>query len=122
MEVLERIPVFARCVSGQKILLADRTQPIEFPPGSVLIRQGDSKSAAMIVFIAAGTAEVWVDIPIEAQPPAGEKRDTVIAPLGAGAKPRTRAKCVAMLNSPFFIGEVNSHHGTSSFFPPTHDS
>ena len=85
--------IFDRCMDDDKSALAARMEPIEFPPGAVLIKQGDNRSRAMVVFIASGTAEVWVTIP-----------DPDAQKAGSG-KVRGKAQRLITLQAPFYIGE-----------------
>lgn len=61
VELLRRIPLFAKIEPAKLKLLAFTSQRITYKPGDVVFRQGDPGDAAYVIF--GGEADVMVDTP-----------------------------------------------------------
>lgn len=61
VELLRRIPLFAKIEPAKLKLLAFTSQRVTYKPGDVVFRQGDPGDAAYVIF--GGEAEVMVDTP-----------------------------------------------------------
>ena len=61
VQILRNIPLFARMDASKLKLLAFTSERINFPPGDLLVRQGDEADCAYILI--QGDAEVLVDTP-----------------------------------------------------------
>lgn len=61
VELLRRVPLFAKIEPSKLKLLAFTSQRLTYKPGDVLFHQGDPGDAAFVIF--GGEAEVCVDTP-----------------------------------------------------------
>ncbi|MFN4310385.1 MAG: cyclic nucleotide-binding domain-containing protein [Ferrovibrio sp.] len=61
VELLRRIPLFAKIEASKLKLLAFTSQRLTYKPGDVLFRQGDPGDAAFVII--GGEADVMVDAP-----------------------------------------------------------
>lgn len=61
VELLRRIPLFAKIEASKLKLLAFTSQRLTYKPGDVLFRQGDPGDAAFVII--GGEADVMVDTP-----------------------------------------------------------
>lgn len=61
VELLRRVPLFAKIDPSKLKLLAFTSQRLTYKPGDVLFRQGDPGDAAFVII--GGEAEVMVDTP-----------------------------------------------------------
>jgi len=61
VELLRRIPLFAKIEPAKLKLLAFTSQRVTYKPGDVVFRQGDPGDAAYVIF--GGEADVMVDTP-----------------------------------------------------------
>ena len=61
VELLRRIPLFAKIEASKLKLLAFTSQRLTYKPGDVLFRQGDPGDAAFVII--GGEADIMVDTP-----------------------------------------------------------